>query len=490
MSIGSLPRSTPEEQGLSSSAIIEFLQAAESNHLELHSFMLVRNGYVAAEGWWAPYKPEIPHMLFSLTKSFTSTAVGFAVSEGLLALEDKVMSFFPEYVSQDPEKNLRAMKVRDLLTMSAGHTKPTMGGEWRQLEGSWVKHFLEIPVDHEPGTRFVYNSGATYMLAAIVQKVTAQTLLDYLGSRLFEPLGIDVSKWDACPSGINAGGWGLSLKTEDLAKFGQLFLQKGIWNGTQLLPEEWIREATSYQISIENGKTKDWQLGYGYQFWRSAFNAYRADGAFGQLCLVLPDQDAVIAITGGHDRMQELLELIWRHLLPNMELNKLPENTVVLKSLSEKLRSLSILPLLEQSVSAIASSITSKIFEVEENINQVKAVALDFEDNSCTFTLWDHKGEHRIRCGIGDWIEGNTTMTGNELHHQYQPLQMRVIANGSWKDEDTFVMTWFFVEMPFCDTVICHFHGDRLRIERTVNTASVEKGLPPILGLMRGSNGL
>ncbi|WP_051251131.1 serine hydrolase domain-containing protein [Paenibacillus harenae] len=471
----SLPRSTPEKQGISSSGILKFLEAVEQSNLELHSFMLVRNGHVTAEGWWAPYKPKIPHMLFSLTKSFTSTGVGFAVSEGLLTLEDKVISFFPEYASQNTEKNLGAMKVRDLLTMSAGHLKPTMGSEWRQMEGGWIKHFLEIPIDHEPGTRFVYNSGATYMLAAIVQKVTGQMLLDYLEPRLFEPLGIDVSEWDTCPAGINTGGWGLSLKTEDLARFGQLYLQEGLWNGTQLLPKEWIREATSCQINNEDGQTKDWQQGYGYQFWRSVHNAYRADGAFGQLCLVLPDQNAVIATTGGHDKMQELLDLIWNYLLQAMDKHMLPENEVVQTPLAEKLGSLSLFPSPGHSESVIAASITGKLFEIEENADRVQLVAFYFEKDFCTFFLWDHRGVHHIKCGIGEWIEGITTMTGNALHHQYQPAEMRVISNGTWKDENTFIMTWFFVEMPFSDTVVCHFQGDRLRLERTVNVPASQK---------------
>ncbi|MBW7461807.1 serine hydrolase, partial [Paenibacillus sepulcri] len=152
---------------------------------------------------------------------------------------------------------------------------------------------LAAPVEHEPGTHFVYNSGATYMLSAILQKVTGQTLLEYLQPRLIEPLGIKGAAWDVCPRGINVGGWGLNVTTEDIARFGQLYLQKGMWNGQRLLTEEWIAEATSSQISNGDGGVNDWAQGYGYQFWRCRHGVYRGDGAFGQFCIVMPEQDAV-----------------------------------------------------------------------------------------------------------------------------------------------------------------------------------------------------
>ena len=186
----SFPRSTPEAQGVSSEAILAFLQDVQANIQEMHSCMLLRHGHVIAEGWWSPYRPESPHMMFSLSKSFTSTAVGLAVAEGRLAVDDLVISFFPEDTPAKVDENLAQMTVRHLLSMSNGHAANTTNDMFLEPEGNWVKAFLSLPVEYEPGTYFFYDSGATYMLAAIVQKLTGQTLLEYLQPCLFEPLGI------------------------------------------------------------------------------------------------------------------------------------------------------------------------------------------------------------------------------------------------------------------------------------------------------------
>lgn len=294
-----LPRSTPADQGVSARGIAAFIDALAARSLQVHGCMILRHGYVIAEGWWQPYAADMPHMLFSLSKSFTSTAVGLAVHEGRLSVEDPVTSFFPEDLPESIGPNLAAMRVRHLLMMGTGHDKDTTPRLRQAGSDNWVRGFLGLDVEHAPGSKFVYNSGASYMLSAIVQKVTGLTLLDYLTPRLFGPLGIDGATWESSPQGINAGGWGLSLTTEGIARFGQLYLQQGRWHGEQLVPEAWIREATSPQISNGAGGSSDWAQGYGYQFWRCRHNIYRGDGAFGQYCIVMPEQDAVIAMTGG-----------------------------------------------------------------------------------------------------------------------------------------------------------------------------------------------
>lgn len=282
--------------------------------------MLVKNGYVISESWWKPYAPHEPHQLYSLSKSFTSTAVGMAVHEGLLSVNDPVVKFFPEEMASlggRVDDKLERMTVRHLLTMSTGHTYEP----WPKnaAEGGCVRAFLSGHIKNEPGSVFLYNSHATYMLSAILQRLTGQTLTRYLTPRLFEPLGIAVPYWEQCPNGIDFGGFGLNLTTEDIAKFGLLYLQKGMWQGRRLLSEEWIAEATSKQI--ENGGPQtdphnEWGLGYGYQFWRCRHNAYRGDGAFGQFCVVVPEQNAVVAITSHTSVMAEELKMVWEYLLP------------------------------------------------------------------------------------------------------------------------------------------------------------------------------
>ena len=222
-----LPRSTPEAQGVSSAGILAFVDAADQNVESMNSFMLLRHGHVVAEGWWAPYRAEAPHSLYSLSKSFTSTAVGLAIAEGKLSLDDEVLKFFPDDAPAKPSNNLKSMRVSDLLRMSTGQQAEPP----RTSSEPWTKTFLAQPVPFKPGTHFLYNTSATYMLSAIVQKATGMTVLDYLKPRLFDPLGIEHPTWETSPQGISAGGYGLSIRTEDIARFGQLYLQKGKWEG-------------------------------------------------------------------------------------------------------------------------------------------------------------------------------------------------------------------------------------------------------------------
>ena len=309
-----MPRSAPEAQGVSSAGILSFIEAADRSIESMNSFMLVRHGHVVAEGWWAPYRAEAPHSLYSLSKSFTSTAVGLAIAEGKLSLDDEVLKFFPDDAPAEPSNNLKAMRVSDLLRMSTGQQSEPA----RTSNEPWTKTFLAQPVPFKPGTHFLYNTSATYMLSAIVQKATGTTVLDYLRPRLFEPLGIEHPTWETSPQGISAGGYGLSIRTEDIARFGQLYLQKGNWQGKQLVPESWVEAATSRQTSNGSNPQSDWDQGYGYQFWRCRHGAYRGDGAFGQYCVVMPEQDAVVAITSGVKDMQAVLNLVWDKLLPAM----------------------------------------------------------------------------------------------------------------------------------------------------------------------------
>ncbi|RYG67634.1 class C beta-lactamase-related serine hydrolase [bacterium] len=318
--IGGLPRSSPEAQGVSSAGIREFIETADQVVDTMHSFMLVRHGYVIAEAWWKPESAEKPHVMWSLSKSFASTAIGLAVEEGKLSIDDRVIDFFPEYTPAEPSLNLQAMRIRDLLTMTAGHEEEAA----IKTEEVWVKTFLEHPVPFKPGTHFKYNSPATYMLSAILQKLTGQTLLEYLKPRLFDPLDIESPQWDVSPQGVSLGGWGLHLRTEDIAKFGQLYLQKGRWNGQPLVPAAWIEQATMKQVPNGDDPTTDWAQGYGFQFWRCRHNAYRGDGRDGQFCIVIPELDAVVAMTALTSDLQSQLSLVWDKLLPAFHPAPLP----------------------------------------------------------------------------------------------------------------------------------------------------------------------
>lgn len=309
-------------------AAAKYLEAAEKAGQDLHSVMVVKDGNVVFEKWMSSGKENEPHTLFSVSKTFTATAVGLAIHEGKLKLDDKVISFFPDKLPAQPSDNLKAMTVRHLLTMNTGHEKDP--SKLRNTEKDWEKAFLATPINRQPGTIFCYNSLATYMLSAIVQKVTGQNLTDYLYPRLFRPLGINHVRWDESPTGVKTGGWGLYLKTEDLAKMGQLLLQQGRWDGKQIVPQEWVKDMSSAQVPsvpagrnsdalpqlMKNAKKSDWLQGYGYQMWRCRHNAFRADGAAGQFIIVIPEKNAVVVTTAKVNNMQAEIDFIWKHLLP------------------------------------------------------------------------------------------------------------------------------------------------------------------------------
>ena len=457
-----LPRSTPESQGVSARGILDFLDAVEHEKLELHSLMIVRHGQVIAEGWWEPYGPELVHTMYSLSKSFTSTAVGFAVAEGKLRVTDKVVSFFPDDLPAQVGENLAALQVKDLLTMSTGNEKePT---QICVKSENWVRTFLAQNFAHKPGTVFMYNSAATYMCSAIVQKLTGQTVLDYLTPRLFEPLGISGMTWETCPRGINTGGWGLSIQTEGLAKFGQFLLQKGRWQDKQLLPAAWVEEATQFHIQQPGGdkpdrpKAKnDWLQGYGYQFWRcQGSTAFRGDGAFGQFTIVLPQQDAVVVMTSENKNMQGQLDLVWKHLVPAMAA-KAPQAADL-----SKLKTLSLAPLQGGKTSPAAMD---KKFQLEANALGLKAASFAFRDDACVFTA----DAHTITCGLGAWKRGEASFPGTPPRlisggMPKQPTPSKIAASAAWTDDSTLVMHWRYYETPHSDTVTCKFDGDKVTI--------------------------
>jgi CubicO group peptidase (beta-lactamase class C family) len=492
---GKLPRSAPEAQGVRSDGICDFLKAIETSRHEFHSFLMVRHGHVIAEGWWSPYQADLNHMLYSLSKSFTSTAVGLAKAEGKLTVNDPVISFFPEKLPSSISDNLRALKIKDLLTMSVGHGQDSTPAITK--EEDWVKAFLGLPIPNLPGTTFLYNSGATYMLSAIVQKVTGQKVIDYLRPRLFEPLKIEGMTWETCPMGINTGGWGLSVPTESLAKFGQLYLQKGAWDGRSILSTDWVEEATSFKIQQPGAdldklkKESDWHQGYCYQFWRCRHNAFRGDGAFGQYTIVMPDQDTVIAITSESSNMQGEMNLIWEHLWPAFEEQALPDNQKAAAELNQKLRALTLLPPQGQTYSRTAARISNKPFAIGSNEMGVQSASFRFGKHDCVFTLRDGQRTHSITCGLQKWVQGETTMPGTppKLTVGATTTSSKVASSGTWKDDQTFEMTWRFIETPHHDTVTCHFDSDEVKVvfvnSITQLSASHKEARSPLQGKLQ-----
>lgn len=298
---------------------------------ELHSLMVVKDGEVVYENYAPAHSADELHIMWSVSKTFTATAIGFAVQDGLVSLDDKVVDYFPEELPSERHEWLNEMTLHDLLIMSSGLRYDHIGRAAGGQQFDWVRETLSAPFDFRPGTMYHYNSMNTYLLSVIVSRVTGMKIADYLDRKLFTPLGIKNYHWTESPQGYNSGGWGLHISTESLAKMGQFMLQRGCWNGKQLLFEEWFDEAMSPQIMQYEGRIADpaelqrfkesmardqWHQGYGYQMWCCIDGAYRLDGAWSQLCIIFPEHNAVVAATSHAGNGATILNSIWTNILP------------------------------------------------------------------------------------------------------------------------------------------------------------------------------
>ena len=295
----------------------------------LHSLMILKDGKVVYEHWDVGYSPEQLHVMWSVSKTFTATAIGFAEQDGLLKTSDRVIDYFDSSeLPAEPHEWLKKMTLHDLLIMSSGWTDYIYDAMKGKVE-NWVKTTLASEYHFEPGTQYHYNSMNTYILSAIVTKVTGKKMADYLNEKLFEPLGIDDYYWCESPQGINTGGWGLYITTESFAKMGQFILQKGEWNGEQLLCAEWFDKATYPHIMQYQNKVTDparleelkksrnqWEQGYAYQMWNCPDGAVRMHGANGQLGIIFPDKNAVVIVTSHLWDEKKLLDAIWNNIYP------------------------------------------------------------------------------------------------------------------------------------------------------------------------------
>jgi CubicO group peptidase (beta-lactamase class C family) len=458
-----LPRSTPEQQGVSSRALLALVDALV-DFGELHSLMVVRHGHVVAEGWATPYSADRPHLMYSLSKSFTSSAIGFARAEGLLDLDDLVLDHFVDAAPAEPGEHLRRMRLRHLLTMTTGHHDDASDATF--MSPDWARAFLALPVQHAPGTHFVYNTAATYMLAEIVQRVTGQRLLDYLTPRLLEPLGIEGATWEQSPAGVDLGGFGMSATTEDIAVFGQLYLQDGRWDGVQVLPVGWAAEATSWQVMNGDDPDDDWAQGYGYQFWRGRHGSYRGDGAFGQFCVVVPDLDLLVVTTSACPQMDRQLELVWELLLPGVSRDVLPSAEGASAALAGRLAGLA-LPLPVGAVSG--APIIDRELTFEPNGLGLRTAMLD---SAGALTITHDGGVGVVRVGYGELLSSRVRVS--------KPFDEEVLAAGAWVSSDVYELTLRLVDGPHAVTLRAEVDGDRVTVAGAINATFGEPRVGPL----------
>jgi len=401
---------TPESQGVPSEAILKFIDGCEKTFDAgklgaMHGFVIVRHGKTIAEGSWKPFDTlNETHMLYSHSKSFTSSAIGLLVDRGKLDLDERIVDIFSNDVPAKVSENLAQLRVRDLLTMNVGKKDHLL-----RDGGDWVKTFLSQDFFRKPGTGFKYDSDATYMLAAIVERKSGMKMMDYLQKNMFDTIGITKAWTTYSPQGIPCGGWGMNLTTRELARFGQLYLNNGWWDGKRVLSSDWVSLATTRQtwsgwqnVGVKAlGEGSDWEQGYGFQFWRCRHGAYRADGAGGQYTVVVPEKDLVVSAHAGLGDFPKELDLIWDNLLPAFKDAPLPENPAAQKRLADRLANLEIKP-----VSGECPSSDLK-FELKENERGFKSVAFEKTGENVRVRLVTRAGEQVFLAGDGRWVKGS-----------------------------------------------------------------------------------
>ncbi|GHV51550.1 hypothetical protein FACS1894181_13550 [Bacteroidia bacterium] len=482
----SFQRSVPEREGVLTEGILNFLDEVQSEGIDMHSLMILRHGKVITEGYWYPYKSSYRHIMHSVSKTFTSTAIGFAVQEKRLTVNDKVISFFPADLPAEMPPYLEELAIKHLLTMSVGQEPaPT----FYMNDNNWVKSFLATPIVHKPGSVYQYSSYATYMLSAIIQKATGQTLMDYLAPRLLEPLRITGALWEMGAQDMNAGGWGMRIRTEDMAKLGQFYLQEGWWNGKQLLNKEWIKEASSLQIYQRDNLTFEEEMydnsvqGYGYQIWRCTNNAYRADGANGQFIIVMPDEDAVVAITENTSRTQDVLRMVFKHLQPAMTKKSYTPKDDLREQLSTAVNSLAIphpFPSVEE-VDTFRNQAFSYMFEPNEL--DLQSVSLQFDgEGNCRYSVVIGGEAYAFGCGLDSWQLGTTTkpspyfLSPRRCPDGLSPFA--VAGYCSRTSADVLCFRLLYVEDYQEETYTCRFRKGELQV---AYNHSFEPGAKPVV---------
>lgn len=483
------PRTTPESVGIPSASIEWLLDRLEEGWTEPHGLMIMRHGKVCAEGWWSPYASGIRHGLQSHTKTYAATAVGIAYTEGLLKLTDRIVDIFADEIPENPSENLKKLTVRDVLCMGCGmDTMPRPSKDW-------VREFLATPVNHVPGTTFMYNSTGSTFLGAIVRKLTGLGLHDYLKPRLFDKIGIDAEnlRWITMPDGMEIGGGGLFATTEDNLRLMKLYADGGVWEGERILAEDYVKLATSKQNDSAteravNPPAEDNFVGYGFQIWMCRpKGVYRADGAMGQFTIVFPERDMLLAITEnasgstGGAMPQKALDTIWEWLdsLPRAETETLPEDPEASAHLVRRMQMLA-LPAprrspespLQEKISGSTYAVTDGYFALsdagmvrfmsgEDRPSGAKTLSLTFAENTCTLTcLVDGKPQSLT-----------AAMDGTRLRNELPGMPSIALSSGCWEADNVFRLRLRMVETCNETSITFTFSGNQAQVETCSNHA-------------------
>ncbi|MFC3747309.1 serine hydrolase domain-containing protein [Paenibacillus sp. GCM10012306] len=473
-------KNLPEDHDLSSKDLLAFFKKVQESNLDINSFILMQDGQAISQFYREPYRKDTPQLLFSLSKSFTSIAVGIAWDEGYFDLHDKVISFFsdklPDYISP----NLSQMTIHHLLSMTAGHQNNIYGDVVKHTD--WISSFLSQEVHHVPGSYYRYSTHSTYMLSAIVERVTGQNLVDFLMPRLFEPLEIPRPSWETCPMGITAGGMGLSISTEGIARFGQMLLEKGIFKGRRIVSEKYINLATSKHADTMRDESRiDFSKGYGYQLFLCRNDCFMGNGGYGQLCFVAPKERIVIAATSclpSMKHLQSLLDLVYEYILGQFN-HGTPSELEDAVALQEYLSNVAY-PF-PPSKDLINNEFIFKDarYTIHDNSQCIEEVRFSFQNNQLEFQMiYDSKVNKRY------WFEFDTLVHARDLFTKDLALHdQEVVTHAYWSSENTLVLTLFYIETPYVITYNISTRNKTIELQCS-NNASLDSEAYTITGVL------
>lgn len=435
---------TAEEIGLHSEDVLNFINEIESNHLCLHGFMLMRNGKIGAEGYWKPVTQDEPHRMYSVTKSFVAAAIGVLADEGKISLDDKIIKFFPDLIPEGGvHPYLEETTVRNLLMMSTPYSKSTYNIHMKE----WLESYFTSTPDHPAGTVFLYDSCGSYVLGAIVKRVTGKDFNEYLKEKVLLEIGF--SKDRKClegPDGELWAGSALIITLRELAAFANLLLNGGKANGKQLISEKYVREATSKQIwNRTDGSNFSYNCGYGYQIWITKNNAFYLNGMGGQMAIGFPETGLIFACTadiyGNPQGKNQIYDALWNHIVSKLA-NPIPVNEVSNKLLEEKCNNLEIPPLEGEAYSPLQESINDKTYILDKNPMEISKVKVHLEKDKGVLYYSTPRGDKELHFGMKKFLESKFP----ETHYPGDRLgvasnkEYRCVCCGAWAQENMLVI--------------------------------------------------
>ncbi|GFN33917.1 serine hydrolase domain-containing protein [Paenibacillus xylaniclasticus] len=456
---------------IKSGTLVAFMNDIERYQLPVNRFILLHDGEHILQWHRSPYRKDVPQLLYSLSQSITSIAVGIAWDQGLLKLDDPIMSFFPDKLPASISPNLARMTIRHLLTMTAGHEDNICSAVAKEQD--WAAAFFSQEVVHEPGTRYYNCIYSTYMLSAIIERVTGMSLIDFLVPALFDPLSIQRPVWETCPLGVTAGGMGLSLSTESMAKIGLMLINEGVYEGKRILSEQYIRMATSEQSNNRSSAAldrNDMIQGYGFQFHLCKGGCYLGEGAFGQLCFVAPKEKIVISAASSLTTVQEfqlLLELIYEHFIDRSTEQSLPYKRGGDAELQRLLEQWNYESEWRRPIPDGRPCLDGAVYPLSANPHGLRQI--------CFF---EQCGLLEMKMEYGDKRDNTLPFSYVEpiraFDMFYKDLEMHrqeVVTYAAWLDKNSLLLTLYYIETPYVVRYKLTFSGNELQLQFELNVS-------------------